>query len=119
MEDWQNTLKLVARATNEIHDVTKDIRKALKKNEEREAERVMKKNNEKKSSALLYKYFMPDYLNEYSDDDYKDDFDDYFEDEDAPVEKTGDAEDAGAGDEKAEFAVERTEAEGENAGADE
>lgn len=138
MEDWQNTLKLVARATNEIHDVTKDIRKALKKNEEREAERVMKKNNEKKSSALLnaltavgvvtaavgigyalYKYFMPDYLNEYSDDDYKDDFDDYFEDEDAPVEKTGDAEDAGAGDEKAESAAERTEAEGENAGADE
>jgi len=109
MEDWQDTLKTMAKATNEIHDVAKDIRKAMKKKEVQNADASEKNSSGKKNGAFLhvltavgvasaaigigyalYRYFMPDYLNEYSDDEYKDDFDEYFEDEDAPAKKSTD-----------------------------
>lgn len=141
MENWQDTLKMVAKATNEIHDVTKDIRKALKKKEAQDAEISKdKKGNAGENAVLnvltavgvataavgigyaLYRYFMPDYLNEYSDDDYKDDFDEYFEDEDAavktPAENSETAEKAAPGesDVAAEALSEESEAETGNDG---
>ena len=33
----------------------------------------------------VYRYFTPDYLKDFDDEDFEDDFDSYFEDNDAPV----------------------------------
>ena len=33
----------------------------------------------------VYRYFTPDYLKDFDDEDFEDDFDAYFEDEDTPV----------------------------------
>lgn len=122
MYNWQDVMKTVANAAGQVNDAAKAIKKSLKKQQKAEESTsvVSVSDNKKKAIGVLtavgavtvavgvgyalYRWFAPNYLHGFSEDDYKDDFDDYFEDEDEASSDDEESRDSSAAEDNADAA---------------